>query len=147
MSEPDTERTIWPTYAMRAWLGALVAYVRRSRHDLEARIDAAEKEVARLRRYHERAGTVIESLEDALGRVDARLRQTRDTGPARSFESHGGSARGEAEHTQESGPAGREYGAPHDPPEGPEKDKARDPKATDAAPENPSPPRGAGRAR
>jgi hypothetical protein len=125
MSDTDTERMTWPTYALRAWLGALVAHVRRSRHELEARIDAAEKEAARLRRHHERAGSVIESLEESIGRVDARLRQTRDTGPA-----------------------GREYGAPHDPPpKEPDKDKARDAKPTDGAPESHSPTRGPSRAR
>jgi hypothetical protein len=140
MRDTDVERTIWPTYALRAWLGALVAHVRRSRHDLEARIDAAEKEVARLRRQHERAGSVIESLEDSIGRVDARLRQTRDTEPPRSFESHGEPARGGPEHGQEQEPARREHGARDDPDK-----KARDPGPSGEA--APSPTRGPGRRR
>jgi hypothetical protein len=82
MSETETEieSAIWPSYALRAWVGALLAQTHRAREDLEARIDAAEKELKRLRRQHERAGTVIESLQRGIERIDARLSRTRDFG-------------------------------------------------------------------
>jgi hypothetical protein len=78
MSEPEIESAMWPSYALRAWVGALLAQTRRAREDLEARIDAAEKEVARLRRQHERAGSVIESLQGTIQEIDARLSRIRD---------------------------------------------------------------------
>jgi len=88
MSDHDPTGPSWPTYALRAWLAALLAETRRVRHDLVGRIDAAEKEAARLRRQHERSATVIESLEDSIARVDARLRPIRDTDPPRPAETH-----------------------------------------------------------
>jgi hypothetical protein len=121
MSDIDAERTIWPTYALRAWLGALVAHVRRSRQDLEARIESTEKEAARLHRQHERAGSVIESLEDSIKRVDARLSQARDTPAARS--------------------------PTHSGPGDPDKEKTHDPKPSGEARESPPLTRGPGRAR
>jgi septal ring factor EnvC (AmiA/AmiB activator) len=127
MSDTDVERTIWPTYALRAWLGALVAHVRRSRHDLEARIDSTEKEAARLRRQHERAGSVIESLEDSIQRVDARLSQARDTDSARSRTPHGDHAHEGSEHRSESDADQGEHTGPGG---DPDKKKARDPKTS-----------------
>lgn len=70
---------IWPTYALRAWLTSLQAQTRRAQEDLEARIDTHEKEIARLRRQHERAATILHSLQATIERVDARLRHVRDS--------------------------------------------------------------------
>ena len=70
---------IWPTYALRAWLTALQAQTRRAQEDLEARIDSHEKEIARLHRQHERAATILHSLQETIERVDARLRHVRDS--------------------------------------------------------------------
>jgi septal ring factor EnvC (AmiA/AmiB activator) len=108
MSDTEAARTVWPTYAMRAWLGALLAHIRRTRHDVELRIDATEKEVARLRRQHERAGSVIDELQDAIARVDERLRQVRDTEP--------GHRHGEPGHGHDERPH-PESGTPSDPAE------------------------------
>lgn len=72
-------QTIWPTYALRAWLTSLQAQTRRGQEDVEARIDSHEKEIARLRRQHARADEVLRSLQETIERVDARLRQVRDS--------------------------------------------------------------------
>jgi hypothetical protein len=98
MSETDVTRTIWPIYALRAWLGALLSQIRRAREDLEARIEIAEKEVARLRRQHERAGPIIQALQDVVELVDARLRQIRDADFARSPEKHAAPTDNEPKH-------------------------------------------------
>lgn len=79
MSESDASKAIWPSYALRAWLGALLTQTHRAQTELESRINTTEKELARLRRQHERAGSVIQSLQGATGKVDARLRQILDT--------------------------------------------------------------------
>lgn len=129
MSETDATRTIWPSYALRAWLGALLSQTSRARENLETRIDAAEKEVARLRRQHERSGSVIESLQVAISHVDARLRQIRDTELAPSPEEHSAPAHKEPERLRR-GQARRreEHGAPaRKEPEEPEDGRA-DPK-------------------
>ena len=107
MSETEATSTIWPIYALRAWLGALLSQIRRAREDLETRIENAEKEVARLRRQHERAGPIIESLQEVVGVVDARLRQIRDTDFTRSPEKHGAADK-EPEHQH-----GHEHPEPH----------------------------------
>lgn len=74
-----TQQEIWPTYALRAWLTALQAQTRRAQEDLQSRIDSHEKEIARLRRQHERAATVLNSLQGTIDQVDGRLRQVRDS--------------------------------------------------------------------
>lgn len=79
---------LWPTYALRAWLEALSGEIRRAREDLENRINLAEKEVARLRRLHERAGNVIESLQQSISKVDMRLHQLGDSEPGPSVAEH-----------------------------------------------------------
>ena len=79
MSEFDASKAIWPSYALRAWLAALLTQMHRAQTELENRINTTEKELARLRRQHERAGAVIQSLQGATGKVDARLRQILDT--------------------------------------------------------------------
>lgn len=139
MSEIDAAKALWPTYALRAWLGALMAQIRRTRQDLEIRIDAAEKEVARLRRQDERAGSVIELLQDAIGQVDERLREVRDTHVLAPAEK-----RGEPEHER----SGDEHAqhraaesgiAEHEHPSGPISEEKES--------DGPSPTRGPGRRR
>jgi chromosome segregation ATPase len=106
------ESAIWPTYALRAWVGALLAQTRRAREDLEARIEAAEKEVARLRRQHERADTVIESLQGTIEQVDARLSRIRDINLTASAEKHDEAHDRQAgqEATERDGPKGTPAG-------------------------------------
>jgi hypothetical protein len=70
---------LWPTYALRAWMTALLGQMERARDDLDARIEAQEKEIARLRAQKERSNIVITSLREALGSVDHVLRRTRDS--------------------------------------------------------------------
>jgi hypothetical protein len=74
MSEHDAGR-LWPTYALRAWLGALLAQSRRVSQRLEARIGLHERMITHLRHQIERSHKVIGSLEEALGTVDAVLRR------------------------------------------------------------------------
>ena len=82
MNERRLGSEIWPTQALRAWLEALTGEIRRTREELENRISLAEKEAARLRRLHERAGQVIESLRDSIGKVDIRLQELGGIEPA-----------------------------------------------------------------
>jgi hypothetical protein len=78
MSGQDAGR-LWPTYALRAWLAALLAQTRRVSQRLESRIGLHERMIARLREQLERSGTVIHSLEEALVLVDNVLRRHRDS--------------------------------------------------------------------
>ena len=77
MSEHDSGR-LWPTYALRAWLAALLAQTRRLSERLEKRIGMSERLIARWRGQLERSHVVIRSLEEALGSVDNVLRHHRD---------------------------------------------------------------------
>ena len=108
-----TPQEIWPTYALRAWLTALQAQTRRAQEDLEARIDSHEKEIARLRRQHARAGTVLHSLQETIDRVDAQLRHVRDSesfAKAASAEQHAHHPERE-EHEKEAGEPSQSRGA------------------------------------
>jgi ABC-type transporter Mla subunit MlaD len=78
MSDIDTSKSVWPSYALRAWLAALLAATNKAKSDLEERIDATEKELARLRRQRERTNSVIQSLQGATSKVDAHLSQILD---------------------------------------------------------------------
>jgi hypothetical protein len=71
---------LWPTYALRAWMTALLGQMERTRDDLGARVEAHEKELARLRAQKERSSIVITALREALGSVDHVLRRMRDAG-------------------------------------------------------------------
>jgi hypothetical protein len=79
MNVRENPAALWPTYAMRAWLAALVAETRRSQLELDARIEHFEKEVARLQKQKERSRKVVESLNESIGIVDNVLRRVRDT--------------------------------------------------------------------
>jgi hypothetical protein len=78
MAERD-EAKLWPTYALRAWLAALLGQLERAGADLDDRVDYHTKEIAHLRARKERSVTVITSLREAIGGVDNVLREERDT--------------------------------------------------------------------
>ena len=79
MNERDNPAVLWPTYALRAWLTALLAETRRSRLELDARVEHYEKEIARIAKQKERSERVVESLLEAIVIVDNVLRGVRDT--------------------------------------------------------------------
>lgn len=79
MSERDNPAVLWPTYALRAWLSALVSEIRRSQLEVDARIEHCEKEIGRLQKQKERSTKVVESLRESIGMVDNVLRRVRDT--------------------------------------------------------------------
>jgi hypothetical protein len=88
----------WPTYALRAWMTALLGQLGRADAELNARVESHEKEIARLRAQMQRSSTVITALREAIGSVDNVLRSTLDT----DAESDGGQSAGEArERSQE----------------------------------------------
>jgi 2,3-bisphosphoglycerate-independent phosphoglycerate mutase len=109
---------LWPTYALRAWLEALSGEIRRAREDLENRINLAEKEVARLRRLHERAGHVIESLQQSISKVDMRLHQLGDIEPGPSVAEHQESPHKSPEHASSESDPHREKETAHKPEKG-----------------------------
>ncbi len=74
MTEHDAGK-LWPTYALRAWIGALLAQNRRVSQRLEARIGLHERMITHLRHQIERSHKVIGSLEEALVSVDNALRR------------------------------------------------------------------------
>jgi chromosome segregation ATPase len=78
MTAPNASM-LWPTYALRAWLTALLGQVERSRAEIDTRVEYHEKEIAHLQAQKQRSGPVIESLREAIGSVDDVLRRTRDT--------------------------------------------------------------------
>ncbi len=78
---------LWPTFAFRAWLAALLSQTRRVHERLETRIQLHERIVTRLREKVERSHAVAHSLEEALEAVDNVLRHVRD---AEILEEHRG---------------------------------------------------------
>jgi len=78
MNDRDVGR-LWPTFAFRAWLAAVLAQTRRLGERLEARIGWHEQIISRLREKVQRSHTVAHSLEEALGTVDNLLRRVRDS--------------------------------------------------------------------
>jgi hypothetical protein len=89
MNEQDRSKQLWPTYALRAWLAALVAQVRGFRGEAEAQIAHFEHEIARLRRQLERSDEVTRSLNEVLELVDDRLRRVRDSESYAAPREHG----------------------------------------------------------
>lgn len=83
---------LWPTYALRAWLTAMLGQLERADAELNARVEYHEKEIARLRTQMQRSSTVIMALQEAIGSVDNVLRRTRDT----DVKSDGGQGTAEA---------------------------------------------------
>jgi hypothetical protein len=79
MPEANSQSAHWPTYALRAWMTALLGQMERARDDLDTRVEAHEKELARLRAQKERSNVVIASLREAIASVDNVLRGTRDS--------------------------------------------------------------------
>jgi septal ring factor EnvC (AmiA/AmiB activator) len=78
MSKDEDLKMLLPTYALRAWLTALLGATERAREELNSRVESHEKEIARLRAQMQRSGTVITSLRAAIESVDNVLRRTRD---------------------------------------------------------------------
>src|SRR5262245_771807 len=78
MSKDDDWKMLLPTYALRAWLTALLGATERAREEVNSRVESHEKEIARLRAQMQRGSTVITSLRAAIGSVDDVLRRTRD---------------------------------------------------------------------
>lgn len=77
--QTETPKTLWPTYALRAWLTALLAQTQHGLEELDTRRAGFELEIARLRSQRERSEKVIRSLQHAVERVDAVLRLARDS--------------------------------------------------------------------
>ncbi len=124
----DVPKTLWPTYALRAWLTALLAQTQHGVEELDTRRAGFELEIARLRSQRERSEKVIHSLQQAVERVDIVLRRARDTTVVFGVE---------APERDEPGHKPHESDAPHEPTKenGPE---ARDERRSSG---NPSPPR------
>ena len=78
MTEPSAPTMLWPTYALRAWLTALLGQLERAGADIDARLEDHENAMKRLRAQKERSAIVINSLREAIGGVDTVLRETRD---------------------------------------------------------------------
>ena len=79
IGEVHATEQLWPSYALRAWLGALLSQIRRVHAGVEKRIDLHERIIARLREKLERSHSVIRALEESLERVDGALRNVRDS--------------------------------------------------------------------
>jgi hypothetical protein len=79
MNETDPAPSLWPTYALRAWLSAVHGQTQQARSQIEAYVDYHENEIKRLRGQMERATKVLDSLEDSIKLVDDALRSVRDS--------------------------------------------------------------------
>ena len=82
MAEQQATQTLLPTYALRAWLTALVGQMEHASADLESQVESHEKEIARLRAQMHRSTIVVTALHEAINAVDGVLRRTRDTAVA-----------------------------------------------------------------
>ena len=74
----DTLINSWPTYALRAWLAAMLTQTLQAEIQIKHRIEDIEIEAARLRAQLARATPVIESLQQSIRKVDDVLRHRRD---------------------------------------------------------------------
>jgi uncharacterized protein YukE len=79
MKRQDPQTSLWPTYALRAWLTAVQGQTERAQRDVERYVEYHESEAARFRDQAERASNALESLGNAISLVDDALRQARDT--------------------------------------------------------------------
>ena len=84
--------SLYPTYALRAWLTALHVQTQRAQSELQASIQSHETEIARLRQQFDHAGGVVKSLEHAIERVDATLQRRRDVDATRKPDTGSASA-------------------------------------------------------
>ena len=69
---------LWPTYALRSWLTALLTQTVQAETQIKQRIEDLEAEARRLREQLERATPVIDQLHQSIGKVDDALRRLRD---------------------------------------------------------------------
>ena len=74
-------RSLYPTYALRAWLTALLAQTQKAQTEMQAGILTREAEIEHLRRQIDNSAGVVKSLESAIERVDDALRRQRDVMP------------------------------------------------------------------
>jgi hypothetical protein len=70
--------SIWPTYALRAWLGALLVQTHQAEAEAHQLIQNHEREIDRLRAQIARSGPVVKSLNEAIAMVDDVLKRKRD---------------------------------------------------------------------
>jgi hypothetical protein len=85
-SKSTAPSSLYPTYALRAWLTALLAQTQKAQSEARETIRIREAEIARLREQIDRSGDVVKSLQDALERVDNVLRHKRDVQINREIE-------------------------------------------------------------
>jgi len=91
-----TKTSVYPTYALRAWLTALLAQTQVAQTNMQASIRNHETEIQRLREQIDHAGGVVKSLEHAIQRVDNELRRKRDVDATREIHNEGESIAAEA---------------------------------------------------
>jgi hypothetical protein len=111
MSEREASKMLWPTYALRAWLSALLDATERARDAVDTQTEYHEKEIARLRAQKERSGPVIASLREAIQAVDGVLRRVRDTDPPKESERPEARERHEKEEVKKAAPQERPHSA------------------------------------
>jgi hypothetical protein len=76
----------YPTYALRAWLTALLAQTQQTQMEAEATLAGREVEIKHLKEQIDRSQAVVKSLQDAIDRVDSVLRRKRDVQINRDLE-------------------------------------------------------------
>jgi site-specific recombinase len=91
-AKAHTMASLYPTYALRAWLTALQLQTQRAQSEIQASIQSHESEIARLRQQFDHAGGVVKSLEHAIERVDATLQRRRDVDATRKPDTGSASA-------------------------------------------------------
>lgn len=71
-------KSLYPTYALRSWLTALLAQTQQAQHDITVSISNHEAQIASLRQHLEHSDEVVKSLQHAIDRVDSALQVRRD---------------------------------------------------------------------
>ena len=78
--------SLWPTYALRAWLTALLVQTQQAETALKYRIEDGERDLERMRDQAKRSTQVVKSLQSAIDKVDDLLRRRRDAELAKAGE-------------------------------------------------------------
>jgi hypothetical protein len=78
ITAPAPGTSLWPTYALRAWLTTLLVQTQQAELDLKHRIEDREKELERMREQAKRSPQVVQSLHEAIARVDTALKRKLD---------------------------------------------------------------------
>lgn len=99
---PVPATTLWSTYALRAWLAALLTQALQNETQVKYRIEDLETETKRLRAQLDRATPVIQSLQQTIRKVDDAIRRIRDVdlAAAQSEPTHPAQAETPQEETQ-----------------------------------------------